>query len=215
MERILLDITPAEHPHREIYKLLTAAIVPRPIAWVSTVNAAGQPNLAPFSYFNAVCEKPPTVLFCPSIRRSDGGSKDTYHNIVATGEFVINFVTDDLAEAMNITAVEAPPEVNEFERAGLTAAPGVTVNVPHVAETPIYFECKLRDIVTISEEPGGGYIVIGTVTHMHFDDSVYREGNTIDFSAYKPVGRMTGSGYVHTGDTFEMKRPPSEIRPSE
>ena len=210
----ILDITPSEHPHRDVYKLMTAAIVPRPIAWVSTVNASGQPNLAPFSYFNAVCSAPPTILFCTSVRGADHGLKDTHHNVVATGEFIINFVTDDLAEAMNITAAEVPPEVNEFERAGLTAAPGRTVAVPHVAETPIYFECKLREIVTISEEPGGGSIVIGTVTHMHFDDSIYREGNYIDFATYKPVGRMTGSGYVHTSDYFEMKRPPSEIRPS-
>lgn len=208
-----MDIIPDEYPHREVYKLLTAAIVPRPIAWVSTVDAAGQPNLAPFSFFNAVCSRPPTILFCTGIRAVDRNPKDTFNNIRATGEFVVNFVTETLAEAMNITAVEAPPQVNEFERAGLTAAPGITVNVPHVAETPIYFECRLREIVTISEEPGGGSIIIGTVTLMHFDETVYREGNYIDFEAYRPVGRMTGAGYVRTADRFDMPRPPGEIKP--
>ncbi len=207
-----MNIIPQEHPYGDVYKLLTAAVVPRPIAWVSTVNLDGQPNLAPYSFFNGVCSNPPTVLFCPGIQRVTRTGKDTYHNVKATGEFVVNFVTDDLAEAMNVTAVEVPPEVNEFEQARLTAAPGTTVNVPHVAETPIYFECKLHEIVTISEEPGGGYIVIGTVTYMHFDDAIVQADNRIDFDAYKPVGRMTGPGYVHTTDRFNLERPPSEIR---
>jgi flavin reductase (DIM6/NTAB) family NADH-FMN oxidoreductase RutF len=208
-----MDIDPNNYPSREVYKLLTAAIIPRPIAWVSTVNEQGQPNLAPFSFFNAVCEKPPTLLFCPAIRSADRSPKDTYHNIRATGEFVVNFVTEALAEAMNITAVEAPAEVNEFERAHLTAAPGKMVSVPHVAESPIHFECKLREIVTISEEPGGGYVVIGTVVYMHFSDSVYREGNYIDLAAYRPIGRLTGAGYTRVSDTFDLQRPPSEIKP--
>ena len=208
-----MDINPAEYPMREVYKLMTAAIVPRPIAWVSTLSADGVPNLAPFSFFNAVCSNPPTLLFCSSIRAGDGSSKDTYHNVRATGVFVVNFVTEALAEAMNITAAEVPPEVDEFERAGLTAVPGITVDVPHVAESPIFFECKLREIVTISEEPGGGHIIIGTVTHMHFDDSIYREGNNLDLAAYAPVGRLTGTGYARVRDTFELARPSSEIRP--
>ncbi len=208
-----MDVIPDEHPHHQVYKLLTAAIVPRPIAWVSTINRSGQPNLAPFSFFNAVCGNPPTVLFCPGVRSADRSPKDTYRNILETGEFVINFVTEALAEAMNITAVEAAPEVNEFERAGLTAAPGTTVRVPHVAETPIYFECRLRETVTISEEPGGGYIVIGTVTLIHVDDAAFRQGYYVDFDAYHPVGRMTGAGYVRTTDQFDMQRPPSEIQP--
>ncbi len=208
-----MDIDPNNYPSREVYKLLTAAVVPRPIAWVSTVNAQGQPNLAPFSFFNAVCQNPPTILFCPGIRAADHSPKDTYNNIRATGEFVVNFVIEAMAEAMNITAVEATAEVNEFERANLTAVPGKIVNVPHVAESPIHFECKLHEIVTIGEAPGGGYIVIGTVVHMHFDDSVYREGNYIDHTAYQPIGRLGGPSYTRTQDTFDLQRPPSEIKP--
>jgi flavin reductase (DIM6/NTAB) family NADH-FMN oxidoreductase RutF len=191
---------------------MIGSIVPRPIAWVSTVNAAGQPNLAPFSFFNGVCSKPPTVLFCPSIRGADGSPKDTYFNIRETGEFVVNFVTEALIGAMNITSTELPAGVNEFERAGLTAAPGKLVRAPHVAESPIHFECRLNQIVTIGESPGGGCVVIGTVVHMHFDRSVYREGNHIDLSAYRTVGRLSGAGYCRVTDVFELKRPPSEIK---
>ena len=106
---------------------MIGAIVPRAIAWVSTVNEDGQPNLAPFSFFTAVCFAPPTIVFCPSVRETDGDHKDTLHNIRATGEFVINFVTEALAEQMNITSTELPSDVNEFERAGLTAVPSTLV----------------------------------------------------------------------------------------
>jgi len=207
-----MDITPSNLPEREVYKLMIGSIVPRPIAWVSTVNAQGQPNLAPFSFFNAVCSRPPTILFCPGIRGVDLSPKDTYQNVKETGEFVINFVTESLAEQMNITAVEAPPDVNEFERAGLTAEPSVVVNVPRVAESPIHFECTLQQIVTIGEGTGGGYIIIGTVVHMHFADAVFREGNRIDIASYQPIGRLSGTAYTRVHDLFDLVRPPSEIK---
>lgn len=206
-----MEIVPEELAYRDIYKLLTGSIIPRPIAWVSTLNDAGQPNLAPFSFFTAVSSKPPTILFCPGIRSTDGGQKDTYHNIRASEEFVINFVTEALAEAMNITATELPPEVNEFERAGLTPAPSTAVRPPRVAESPIHFECRLKQIVTIHDNPGGGHIVIGEVVHMHFDDSVYKEGNYIDLQAYDAIGRLAGGGYARTRDQFIIQRLPPEI----
>ncbi len=209
-----MDINPQDLPHREVYKLLTGAVVPRPIAWVSTLAADGTPNLAPFSFFNAVCSNPPTVLFCPSMRTlpQGVGQKDTFHNVRATGEFVINFVTEALASAMNITATDLPPEVNEFERAGLTPAPSKTVRVPGVAESPIRFECRLHEIVTISVAPGGGQIIIGTVQHMFFADEVFRAGNYIDMQTYQPLGRLAGAGYTRVAsDMFEMPRLPSEL----
>jgi flavin reductase (DIM6/NTAB) family NADH-FMN oxidoreductase RutF len=207
-----MDMNPAEVPHREVYKLMIGAILPRPIAWVSTVNRDGQPNLAPFSFFNAVCSLPPTIVFCPSVRDTDNNFKDTLSNIRATGEFVVNCVSEPLVEAMNMTAAELPASVNEFERAGLTAGPGRVVRVPHVAESPIHFECKLNQIVTISDEPGGGSLVIGTIVHIHVDDSVYRAGNHIDIQAYQPVGRLAGIGYCRVTDMFDLVRPPSEIK---
>lgn len=200
---------------RDIYRLMSGAIIPRPIAWVSTVDATGVANLAPFSYFTAVCSTPPTLLFCSGIRSRTGQGKDTQANIEATGEFVINFVTENLAEAMNITATELPPEVDEFEYAGLTAAPGHTVQVPHVAETPIYFECKLREIVPVSEEPGGAVVIIGTVTFAHVDDALSNPDGTINLEAYHAVGRTWGSGYVRTRDRFDLIRPPSRMNKSD
>jgi flavin reductase (DIM6/NTAB) family NADH-FMN oxidoreductase RutF len=208
-----METAAAQMPHREIYKLLTGCIVPRPIAWVSTVDSDGNPNLAPFSFFTAVCSNPPTVLFCPGVRAGDLEQKDTLHNIRATGEFIINFVTETLAEQMNITSAEVPAHVNEFERAGLTAVPGVAVKVPRVAESPIHFECQVQQIIPISAEPGGGNIVVGTIVHLHCDESIWREGNYIDTLAYQPVGRLAGAGYSRTRDLFDMKRPPSEIEP--
>ncbi len=205
------EIDPSQLPEREVYKLMSGAIVPRPIAWVSTISDDGQPNLAPFSFFNAVCEDPPTLLFTASIRKADGQGKDTYHNIRANGEFVVNFVTEALAAAMNITAVEAPAHVNEFERAGLTAAPSQRVRPPYVAESPIQFECKLREILTIGEGVGGGYIILGTIVHMRFADAVYRPNNYVDIDAYQPVGRLAGADYARVTERFSLERPPSEI----
>jgi flavin reductase (DIM6/NTAB) family NADH-FMN oxidoreductase RutF len=198
-------------PHREIYKLLTGCIVPRPIAWVSTINADGQPNLAPFSFFAPVCSNPPTLLFCPSVRAADHGQKDTLHNIRATGEFVVNCVTETLAEAMNLTSTEFPADVNEFEAAHLTPVPSVAVKPPRVAESPIHFECVVQQILTIGAEIGGGNIVIGTIVQIHCDERVWREGNYIDIAAYQPVGRLMGAGYSRTRDVFSLRRPESQI----
>jgi flavin reductase (DIM6/NTAB) family NADH-FMN oxidoreductase RutF len=193
------------------HKLLYAAVTPRPIAWVSTVSTDGQPNLAPYSFFNAVCFVPPTLMFSCGYRENPH-QKDTLTNIRETDEFVVNFVTEDNADAMNITAKEVAPDVNEFERANLTPLPSAVVKAPRVAESPIHFECKLNQIVTVNEAPGGGYIIIGTIVHMHFDDELYdAERNYIDFDVYRVVGRMTGSGYTRTRDRFDLIRPPSEL----
>jgi flavin reductase (DIM6/NTAB) family NADH-FMN oxidoreductase RutF len=208
-----MDITPSDLPHREVYKLLIGAIVPRPIAWVSSIDAAGLPNLAPFSFFTAVCSLPPTVIFCPGVRETDGAHKDTLNNIRATGQYVINFVSEPLAAAMNVTATELPAEVNEFKRAGLTPAPAKLVNAPRVAESLIHFECQLQQIVTISDAPGGGSIVIGTIVHMHFDERVYRDGNRLDIAAYQPIGRLAGPSYCRVNDLFDLHRLPPEVPP--
>ncbi|MEO8612663.1 MAG: flavin reductase family protein [Chloroflexota bacterium] len=207
-----MDIVPGEWPQREIYKLMIGAIVPRAIAWVSSTDSTGRPNLAPFSFFTAVCAEPPTIVFCPMIRDADAAPKDTLHNIRETGVFIVNFVTEALAEKMNLTSVEAPATVNEFERAGLTMEGGQAVNVPRVAESPIHFECRLNQIVTISDAPGGGSLVIGTVVHIHIADSIYRAGNHLDVAAYQPIGRLAGASYTRVTDLFEMIRPPTEIQ---
>ncbi len=209
----MLEFNPADLAERDVYKLMTGSIVPRAIAWVSTVAADGVPNLAPFSYFTAVCSNPPTVVFCTSVRNAGNGQKDTFNNVRATGAFVINFVTEALAEAMNSSAVEVPPEVDEFERAGLTPIASTVVPPPGVQETPIRFECTLNQIVTINDQPGGGHLIIGTIVYMHFSEIVYREGHYIDIAAYQPVGRLAGRSYTRVNDLFDLARPPSELNP--
>ncbi len=194
-------------PWQSVYKLMTGAIVPRPIGWISTVDAHGVPNLAPYSFFNAVCSNPPTLLFCPAIRAKDHERKDTLKNVIATGEFVVNIVTESLAEALYLTSGEYPPDVSEFDAAGLTPAPSVAVRAPRVAESPIHFECKLDRIITIGETPGGASIVVGRVVHIHVADEVFIAPDKIDVRALKPIGRLAGTTYSRTQDLFDLKRP--------
>lgn len=206
-----MEADPAGLPWRSVYKLLTGAIVPRPIAWVSTVDPAGAANLAPFSFFNAVSSRPPIVAFTASVRSTGLGQKDTLRNIRATGEFVVNIVTEPLAEAMNLTSTEFPPEVDEFQAAGLTADPSTAVTPPRVAESPIHFECRLHQIIEVGAEPGGGALILGRVVHIHVDPSVLLGEDKIDIGRLRPIGRLAGAGYCRTGDTFEMIRPKSQL----
>ena len=197
-----IELDPNDLSVLTLFNVMTGSIVPRPIAWISTVDRDGVLNLAPYSMFTAVCAKPPTVVFCPSYQPPTFGDKDTYHNIAHSGEFVINFVNEDTVEAMDATAVEGTPEVDEFELAGVTPLPSKCVSPPRVAESPICFECKLHDIVTIGLINGGGHIVIGTVVYMHFNEDVYSDDNHIHFEKYRPVGGLVGHSYAHIDDLF-------------
>lgn len=192
---------------RDRYKLMISAVVPRPIAWVSTMDRQGNLNVAPFSYFTAVCNDPMTLLFCTGIPATRGGKKDTLRNIEQVQEFVINITNQETAEAMNLTATVLPPEQSEFEWAGLTAAPSQIVKVPRVAEAPVSFECRLQRIVTVNDQPGGGAVVFGEVQCIHVGDDLYQDG-AISPEALKPIGRLGGAGYVRVTDTFEMQRVP-------
>ncbi|MDH5508462.1 MAG: flavin reductase family protein [Anaerolineae bacterium] len=206
-----MEINPTEVGRQVFYKIITGTIVPRPIAWVSTVNSEGQANLAPFSFFTAVASNPPTILFCPMTRSTDGGSKDTLNNIRATGEFVVNIVTERLLEAMNITATELPPQVNEFELAGLTPGKSKSVRPPRLSESPVNFECKVSQIVEIGAGAGSGNIVIGEVLHLHIADEVLLPNYRIDTQALNPVGRLAGPNYARVHDIISVDRPPSQI----
>jgi flavin reductase (DIM6/NTAB) family NADH-FMN oxidoreductase RutF len=206
-----MEISPDALSRQSMYKILIGSVVPRPIGWISTINASGRPNLAPFSFFNVVCAKPPTVLFCPMIRSTDGNIKDTLNNVRATGEFVVNIVSGELTSEMIATSVEIAPEVNEFELAGLKTAASVAVRPPRVAKSPIHFECKLTQIVEIGNNPGGGSVVIGEIVHLHVDERVLFDEDKIDLAALKPVGRLAGSDYVRVTDLFKMERPESQI----
>ena len=149
-------INPQDIENKDRYKLMTGSIVPRPIAWVSTMDAYGNLNLAPFSYFTAVCTDPMTLLFSPGWSSARNRMKDTLHNIQTIGEFVINIVDESTKEAMNLTATEFEADVSEFKWAKVTPVPSQVVRVPRVAESPIAFECKLQQIVIVNEGPGGG-----------------------------------------------------------
>ena len=202
-----MEINPTTIPYQSVYKIMTGSVLPRPIGWISTIDIHGRPNLAPFSFFNAVCSNPPTLLFCPAIRGSDGKTKDTLNNVRATHEFVVNIVTEELFQAMNASSIEAPANFNEFDFAGLTLAPSVAIKPPRVAESPIHFECKVREIIEIGNKPGGGSIVIGTIVHIHADDGVMIGGDKINLTALKPIGRLMGSGYCRVTDIIEIERP--------
>jgi len=183
--------------------VLTGVIVPRPIAFVSTMSPDGEVNLAPYSFFNAVSYS--NVVFSSS-RHVENKSKDTLRNIEETGEFVVNIVVDSIAEAMNATAAEYPEGEDEFEIAGLTHAPSQIVKPPRVAESPVNIECKLDQIVQIESGAHEHGLVIGTILLMHVHDDVI-DGHRIDQAKLMATGRMAGNMYCRTNDRFEMVRP--------
>jgi flavin reductase (DIM6/NTAB) family NADH-FMN oxidoreductase RutF len=198
---------PEEHPYSDIYKLMVGMIVPRPIAFVSTVDAQGVRNLAPFSYFTACSSNPPVVCFCATVRTGPRPQKDTLENIRATGEFVVNIVSEDFAERMNATSAEVPPEVDEFALAGLTPLESELVKPARVAESRVHLECRLRQVVVVSEQPGGGNLILGEVLRIHVAEEILLDGYKIDPDRLNAVGRMGGPMFVRTHDRFEMKRP--------
>jgi flavin reductase (DIM6/NTAB) family NADH-FMN oxidoreductase RutF len=201
---MILD--PAQTPRTDVYRLLIRCIVPRPIAWVSTRSADGADNLAPFSFFTGVASAPPSVLFCPGRRGEAGGKKDTLRNVEETGEFVVNVVTEELAERMNETATDYPPEIDEFAAAGLTPAPSRLVRPPRVAESPVNFECRRLEVFHIGAEgAGGAAIVVGEIVMIHVDDRVLREGK-VDPERLRPVARLGGMEYTKLGECFTMVR---------
>lgn len=199
-------VDPREAGPQNVYKLLIGTILPRPIAFVSTVSPDGIRNLAPFSFFTGVSANPPVICFCPMTRRAPDPRKDTLRNIVETREFVVNIVTEAIAERMNVTSGEYPPEVDEFELSGLTPVPSDLVRAPRVAESPVNMECRLYLTMEISELPGGGNLVLGEVLRFHVDDA-YFDDYRIDPARLQAVGRMSGNLYTRTADLFEMIRP--------
>lgn len=204
-----MQIDPQTAPQQSIYKLLIGCVVPRPIAWVSSLSEDGIPNLAPFSFFMAVCNDPPTVAF--SSGRRAGNKKDTVRNIEYTQDFVVNLVDDALAEQMNLTSGEYPSEVDELAVTGLTAAPSVKVKAPRVAESPINLECRVVQILPIGHGPHS--LVLGEIVQFHIRDDLYNpDTGRIDMYNLHPVGRLAGELYTHVHDIFEMKRPVENYR---
>lgn len=185
-----------------------ALVAPRPIAWVSSVDLDGVLNLAPFSFFNAVADQPPTIVFAPNGPRPGGGAKDTLRNIEQTNEFVVNLCSWELRDAMNKSSAHVDPEVDEFELAGLTAAESVHVKTPRVAEAPASLECRFITRMRLpSTNPKiENNMVIGEVVGIHIDDKIIDDG-MVDMAAYHPLARLGYMDYTAVDSTFEMLRP--------
>jgi flavin reductase (DIM6/NTAB) family NADH-FMN oxidoreductase RutF len=210
----MLSIDPADCRHRQVYKLMTGIIVPRPVALVSTLDRDGVHNLAPFSFFTGVGSNPPTVLFCPVVRTPSAAAsetepdlrKDTLRNVEETGEFVVNVVSDAIAAAANASAAEVPPEVDEFVLSGLTPQPSQLVRPPRVAESPAQMECKLLQVIYTGHAPGAGVIVLGEIVRFHLRSSLV-EDFRVDPAGLDAVGRMAGNTWARTRDRIELIRP--------
>jgi len=200
-----MKIIPANLSKRDSHELLMSAILPRPIAFVSTVGKDGIFNVAPFSCFTPVGMKP--ALVCLQIgSRRDGQKKDTLENIEFSKDFVVNVVDESFADAMNQASFDYPSSVDEFEKIGLTPAKSEIVKAPRVAESPINMECRLLKILKFGEVPAESNIIIGELVLVHVKDELWA-GDHIDISKWKPIGRLGEELYCRMTDIFEMKKP--------
>jgi flavin reductase (DIM6/NTAB) family NADH-FMN oxidoreductase RutF len=200
-----MEFDPENLEQSVIYKLLTGAVIPRPIGWISSISEDGINNLAPFSFFNAVGDDPPHVMF--STVRGNDTNKDTLNNVLATKQFVVNMVTEDLVEQMNMTSQPIPSNQSEFDLANLTPIASIKVKPPRVKESPITMECELVHHYTLENyKTGGATIIIGRIVMFHVNESVLLENHRINLETYKPVARLAGSNYSKMGEIFSIKR---------
>jgi flavin reductase (DIM6/NTAB) family NADH-FMN oxidoreductase RutF len=201
-------IETAEASWVDVYRRLTEAVIPRPIALVATVDPEGAVNVAPFSFFTVVSSNPPFIAFSPHRMGRTGRKKDTLRNIEQVGDFTVSVVTEEIAERVNACAAPLPYGESEFEHSGLTPVAASRVKAPLVAESPVAMECVLEEIRTYGEEGGAGSLVVGRVVLIHIDSAVR---NTADGSIVaerlRAVGRMGGSLWCRTHDTFPLDRP--------
>lgn len=194
---------------QQAYKILIGSIVPRPIAWVTTISNEGIVNAAPFSFFTGVGSNPPSLLFCIT-QNPDGSNKDTLNNIQTNGEFVVNVVSENLTNLMNDSSKAYPPHVSEVEVLKIDTVKSDLVKPPRIKESPIQLECKKINIFQIGEPKtvGSSNIIVGEILKAHFLEEVYNpETGYIDITKVKPVSRLGGLLYAKLGTTFELKRP--------
>ena len=194
---------------REIHKLLSSAIAPRPIAFASTIDAKGNVNLSPFSFFNVFSSNPPILIFSPARRVRDNSTKHTLQNAAETKEVVINIVDFSIVEQMSETSREFDKGVNEFTETGLTEVPSVKVKPPRVLESPVSFECVVENIVSLGEHGGAGQLVIAKVVHIHVKSEFLDENDQIDSEKLDLVARLGGDWYTRvTKDSmFKIPKP--------
>ncbi len=193
---------------REIQGVLTSAIAPRPIAFASTVDKDGNPNLSPFSFFNAFGANPPILIFSPARRGTNGTTKHTLDNIKEVAEVVINVVNHNIVEQMSLSSADYAKGVNEFEKAGLTAIPSESIKPFRVKESPVQFECTVKQVIETGTEGGAGNLVICHVNKIHVNNEVLDTNGNIDAELIDLVGRMGGSDYVRTKEAlFTIPKP--------
>lgn len=199
-------IVSGEREPRANIKTLLSCVLPRPIAFISTLSESGVANLAPFSFFNGVGSNPPAVIFSPATR-PDGSSKDTINNLRAVPECVVNVVPHNICTEMNDTSFPYPPDQSEFEAVGFTPLPSRFVKPPRAAESPIQMECKLLQIVPVGDKPLSGNVCICEVLCFHVAEEVLLPDGTADVSKLDLVGRLGGDDYCTTRDRFAMPKP--------
>ncbi len=203
-----MKVEPSSLHGKELHDFFSSVIVPRPIAFISSVNAQGQYNAAPFSTFSRLTLDPPIVVL--AFGRRKGQKKDTVRNIEAVGDFVINMVDEDLAERMNQAAADYPPEIDEIREVGLTALKSDKVKSPRIAEAPLSLECKLVQTVEVGNKPNRSTIFLGEILVVHIKDEIMTNGKLDPLKA-KIIGRLgDGNLYCRTTNTFSMKRTGSD-----
>jgi len=201
-----LIVDPASTDYLNSYKLLIGSVVPRPIAFVSTVSPEGVFNVAPFSFFTVASSNPPVLVFTVGNRPTPDPRKDTLRNITTAREFVVNIVSEEFGEKMNLTSGDYPPDVDEFQLSGLTPIPSDLVKPPRVAESHVNMECRLLYTIAMSGLINGGNLVLGEVVRFHIDDAL-TSNFRIDPDKLRAIGRMGGNTYIRTRDRFDMIRP--------
>ena len=202
-----IDTSQLSHP--ELHRLMLGAIAPRPIAFASTVDASGRPNLAPFSFFNAFGVNPSTIIFSPSRRGRDNTTKDTFNNLKEVPEVVINAVNYGMVEQVSLASTEFPAGINEFEKSGFTPLASVKVRPFRVAESPVQWECRVREIIETGTGGGAANLVICEVLMVHISESALTADGQIDTNKLDLVGRMGGDYYVRASGNalFEVEKP--------
>ncbi|WP_378179369.1 flavin reductase family protein [Aquimarina sp. SS2-1] len=208
----MLRIDPLEVSIGKLHGLMLGAIGPRPIAFASTIDEKGNPNLSPFSFFNVFSANPPILIFSPARRVRDNTTKHTLENTLVTKEVVINVVNYDIVQQMSLSSTEYPKDVNEFEKAGLTMVASEKVKAFRVGESPVQFECKVNQIIPMGEEGGAGNLVICEVLLMHIRDEILNQDGSIDQFKIDQVARMGGNWYSRANmGMFEVPKPLSTM----
>jgi flavin reductase (DIM6/NTAB) family NADH-FMN oxidoreductase RutF len=204
----MLSIDPKEISTKKLHGYLLGAVAPRPIAFASTMDEEGNPNLSPFSFFNVFGANPPLLIFSPARRVKNNTTKHTLDNALATKEVVINVVNYDIVQQMSLSSTEYPEGVNEFEKAGFTMLPSDKIKPFRVAESPVQFECKVNEVVFTGEEGGAGNLIICEVVKIHVSNNVLADDGSIDQHKIDLVARAGGNYYTRARDGFfEIEKP--------